>query len=282
METDVFISYTRPDSSKAFLIHDILQSNQLRSWMAASGSNGVRAGKFFKGEIVRAITSSKVFVLVYSDHCNRSEEILKEVQHRPKGQPTIVVRLDKSPYNDGLSNHLRGIRHIDVLGDDPRDAFNRLLLDVRRCIHGPAQTESTDQSLLSAGLSLLQQRKYDEAADALEQYVHIDADNNQARFYLALALIGGKKTRKLDGLLVKKMEDFLHPALGSPDDGFINVLLALIKHGHYTQNGFRVPAPTVVELMKEVYMDNENAALVLAHLDEPDNMVWQVVSQTFK
>jgi hypothetical protein len=274
---DVFISYTQPDRNEAFFIHDKLQANNLVSWIAVSKNNGIPTGHRFEGEIVKAITASKVFVLIYSQYCNESEEIIKEIRHRTKKQPTLIVRFDNSTFNEELSYHLKGLQHIVANRNNPNETANQVLLAVRAFIqqHRPSNTGSTDQLLFSNGLRLFGQRIYAEAERPLKQYLAIEPNNPEVRFYLALAIIGGRKTRKLDQRTTEELERILMPALGT-EGGYINVLLAIIKEGYYASNGFRVTAPTIDELFDNLSsIDAAKAGDILTHIQEPENRIWK-------
>ena len=279
---DVFISYTQDDSKLAVEIHGMFQAQHLVSWMAPSPLNGVPVGQGFEREVVKAIKSSKAFVLVYSDYCNKSDNIIREVRHR-EGRPIIILRVDHSPYAEELSYYLKGLQYIDYSKDNRKETLNRVLSAVDRQVNGhiPAAKGSTDQMLFLAGLKLLRQKKYPEAATTLQQHAEIAPDDPQTRFYWGLAVMGGRKSRRLDGLLVKKLEQSLQPFCQDRQVAFINVLLAIIKHGYYTSNGFKVPGPSIQELLQDVSLDSEKAADLLTHLDEPENEVWRLVASTF-
>jgi hypothetical protein len=283
MQHDVFISYTQPDRTMAFRIHELFQAQGLASWIAVSKSNGIAAGQGFEAEIVTAIAASKVFVLVYSDYCNRSENIIRELRQRWNGQPTVILRLDASPFEKGLSYYLTGLQHIAVSRDDTKDGLRQLLTAVTGHVRGHASTgsASTDKMLFSTGMKLLRQKKYPEAANTLRQHMEIAPDDAQSHFYWALAVIGGRKTRQLDGLVVKKLLQALEPFLRDRNAAFINVLLAILKQGYYALNGFKVPSPVIEELLQGVVLDGEKAAGILTHLDEPENNVWRQVAYQF-
>lgn len=272
MPLDIFISYTQPDRETAFRAHDLFQANALVSWIAVSSSNGIPVGANFEGEIVRAIKASRTYVLIYSDYCNRSENILRELRHRVEGQPLILFLLDDASFADDISWYLKGSQHIDARRNLPQ-ALNHLLTTVRRCGSNSVSRDnvSTDQLLLDTGLRLLQQKNYVQAATRLQQYLDIAPDNPVAGFYLALALIAGRPTRKLDGLLVRQLEGVLVESTGAA-----GVLLAVLKEGYYAGNGFRMPPPSPSELLKNTTIPGEAAAALALHLNEPpDNQVWQ-------
>jgi tetratricopeptide (TPR) repeat protein len=275
MPSNIFISYTQPDRETASRAHDLFQANGLHSWIARSPSIGIPVGADYEGEIVRAIRASHSCVLIYSNQCNQSENILQELrQHKKvKGQQFILFRLDNAPFGDNVSLYLEGSQYIDARRNLPQ-ALTQLLTAVRR---GPNAVSGddipTDQLLLNAGLRLLEQKNYAQAATRLQQYLDIEPDDPVAAFYLTLALIGGRPAKKLDGLVVRRLEAILMQA-----DGAARVLLAILKEGYYSGNGFNVPPPSPEELLENATIDPEAAAALLFHIDEPpDNRAWKYI-----
>lgn len=273
---DVFISYTQPDRNEACRIHDMFLANHLVSWVAPSQHTGIRTGIAYESQIVQAIKNSKVFVLVYSKHCNKSDDIIQEIRHRNKNHATIIFRLDDSAFRDDLSYHLRGIQYIDAIRNNLYDAINRLLLDVRKCINAYKCVEggSTDQLLFLNGIQLIGERKYGEAAAIFLQHLQILPDSNETRFYLCLAMISGRQTKKIDGVVVRKMEATLLPATTLRNEkgaGCINVLLAVIKYGYYVCNGLRVPEPPIEQLITGVKLASKETNALSTHLSDRDH-----------
>ncbi|HEY4287999.1 MAG TPA: toll/interleukin-1 receptor domain-containing protein [Puia sp.] len=276
---DVFISYTQPNKNEAFFLHDMLQANDLNSWIDRSKSSGIAVTRPFEGEIVRAIVNSRVFLLVYSEFCNGSTEIIKEVRHRPSGQHTLILRLDHSGFGDDLSWYLKGLQYIDASHKDFRALFPVVLQQIRQLMTPDPATRNgvtTDYLLFEKGLQLFDRKIYPQAVAAFQQHLDIAPTDSLTRFYLVLSLIGGTKTRKLHGRTIAQLEQLLLPVLDSPEDGegYIAVLLAIIRHGYYEYNGFLVPSPPVDQLMAGSSLGSEKLEILRTHLYEPENEVW--------
>ncbi|KAA5532486.1 TIR domain-containing protein [Taibaiella lutea] len=277
---DVFISYTQPDRNVAFFIHDLLQENKLTSWIAPSQSNGIKKGLFFESQVVNAIINSKVFVLIYSDYCNRSNDIIREIRHRNNGHKTIILRLDKSGFCTDLSYYLKNIQYIVVTRNGLRQAANILLQDVMMLTGRYTEPENgtTDGLLLRKGIELVEAKRYEEAIKVLEQHSGTVTDSCETMFYLSLALIGGKKIRKLDRLLIRRLENILLPEIfNNENTGFINVLLAIIKQAYYMENGFTVPEPGIEQLISGIALSAEKTKELLIHLNKSESKIWQQV-----
>jgi hypothetical protein len=277
MDNDIFISYAQPNRKEAFAIHDKFQADKLKSWIAPSEDHGIPVGKYFGGSIVEAIKSSKIFVLVYSKYSNESVHVIKEVIQAEKGRKIIIVlRLDNSEYSNDLSYNLEGKQNLDGFGNNWSDTLNILHKKVKKNLYSsePGKYESTDKFLLSNGLKLLENKMYIQAEKELKQYMSIEPNDGFVRFAVALSIIKERQTKKLDGLLVRDLEGMLLPFINKRENGYIRFLLAFIKYGYYTLNGMKQTSPTTAELIYGAVLGKEKAAMILLHLDEPENSEW--------
>jgi hypothetical protein len=282
MDNDIFISYTQPDRNKAFAIHDMLQVKKIRSWIAPSGEYGIQAGVYYEGPIVNAIESCKIFILVYSRFVNESDHVIRELRHKRKEQKLLLVKLDNSDYRQDLSYYLKGLQYINSYTQQWQEVLKELLSRIKKELDNTNNTSldniSTDQFLFSNGKDLLKKKIYNEAEKFLAQYVSIEPDNSSARFFLALSLMKGRKSKKIDSIEVKNIERVLLPCLNSEKSDHIKFLLAIVKYGYYTLNGFRETSPCSEELVADITsLDTEMkemAGTILYHLSEPDNRRW--------
>jgi len=76
MPHDIFISHSAKDSPIADAICQRLEQRQIPCWLAP---RDVRPGYPYPGEIARAITGSKVMVLILSSASNISDHVIREV-----------------------------------------------------------------------------------------------------------------------------------------------------------------------------------------------------------
>jgi hypothetical protein len=87
MAHDVFISYSHKDKSVADAICSRLERGRIRCWYAP---RDIPSGADWASSIVDAINSTKVMVLVFSDHSNSSDQVLREVSLAVKNKTAIV------------------------------------------------------------------------------------------------------------------------------------------------------------------------------------------------
>src|SRR3981189_2371658 len=90
MARQVFLSYSSKDATDAQRICAALESSGISCWMAP---RDVEAGTDYPAEIVDAITSSTMFLVLLTEHSVASRHVLSEVEHAfNAGKPTLPFR----------------------------------------------------------------------------------------------------------------------------------------------------------------------------------------------
>jgi TIR domain len=113
MPREVFISHSAQDKKVSETICAALEQSGIRCWIAP---RDVRAGKSFPGEITRAIEQSKVMLLIFSQHSNSSEQVLREVQLAVDCHvPIVRLRIEDIPLSDDLRYYLSTPHWLDAL-----------------------------------------------------------------------------------------------------------------------------------------------------------------------
>ncbi|MEP7235521.1 MAG: toll/interleukin-1 receptor domain-containing protein, partial [Ignavibacteriota bacterium] len=74
--SEIFISYSRRDSPQAQQLTELLLSAGLSVWIDHSG---IEAATSWSGEITKAITECKTFIILLSPHSIVSSNVRKEV-----------------------------------------------------------------------------------------------------------------------------------------------------------------------------------------------------------
>ncbi len=124
MAHDVFISHSTNNRPVANAVCAALESAAIRCWIAP---RDVLPGRSYSGEITRAIQQSKAFVLIFSEHSNNSEQVLREVQLAANSRLHIVqFRIDAVIPNDDLEYYLSGPHWLDALTPPLEDHLERL------------------------------------------------------------------------------------------------------------------------------------------------------------
>lgn len=113
MAHDVFISHSSNNRTVANAACAALESIGIRCWIAP---RDVLPGRSYSGEITRAIQQSRAFVLIFSQHSNNSEQVLREVQLAANSHLHIVqFRIDAVSPSDDLEYYLSGPHWLDAV-----------------------------------------------------------------------------------------------------------------------------------------------------------------------
>jgi hypothetical protein len=129
MTHDVFISYAKEDRQVADTLLEALEAAGIRCWIA---HRDLVPGRKWSGEIMRALRGAQVFLLVLSEHSDRSDQVLNEVElavDRRLAVLTVPVRT-MIP-RDELAYFIRTSQWMEPLSHPP-DLQLRRLVDVVR------------------------------------------------------------------------------------------------------------------------------------------------------
>jgi TolB-like protein len=131
---DVFVSYASHDAVVANAVVLALERGQVTCWIAP---RDVVPGALYADGIIRAITGSKVFVLVLSQNAIASKHVGKEVERASsKGRPIVTLRTDSAPLARALEYFLSESQWIDVDAAKPEKAVTQVVNAVRRHMAG--------------------------------------------------------------------------------------------------------------------------------------------------
>jgi TolB-like protein/Tfp pilus assembly protein PilF len=133
---DVFVSYASQDSELANAVVLALERNGLSCWIAP---RDVFPGDLYADGIIRAITGSKVFVLLLSQNAIASGHVGKEVERASsKRRPIVALRTDTTPLTPALEYFLSESQWIELRAGQSDAALIRVVDAVRR--HRGAET----------------------------------------------------------------------------------------------------------------------------------------------
>lgn len=132
MAHDVFISYSHHDKAIAQDVCATLEAEGIRCWIALRDPS---PGGEWATEIVQAIDSAKVVVLVYSGHCNDSRYVIRELDRAVhQAIPIIPFRvMDEKPAG-ALAFLLGGVHWLDAFTPPLIDHMPRLHKTVERFV----------------------------------------------------------------------------------------------------------------------------------------------------
>ena len=141
-----FISYASADSSIANKVCIALEREGIRCWIAP---RDVTPGDFYAADIVHAIDTTRVVVLVLSQHAADSSHVLREVERASsKRHPIVSFRIDQAPLPDGLEYFLNTSQWLDASATGIARALPKLVDAVRNALAKYAPPPGVDQGSL--------------------------------------------------------------------------------------------------------------------------------------
>jgi hypothetical protein len=109
---DVFISYSSFDKEKAFQLCGAIESKGLTCWIAP---RNVTPGKNYGQAIMDGIRSSKVMVLLFSSHSNKSPQVVREVERAVSNKLEVIpIRLENVKPSGGMEYFISASHWMDV------------------------------------------------------------------------------------------------------------------------------------------------------------------------
>ena len=125
VNVDVFVSYSSKDRDIASRFVDSLKEQNISVWMDVEG---IKPATQWSTEIVGAIKSAKLVVLIGSVNSFQSHNVVKEVSLASEQQtPIIPIIIDDSSIPDNLAYQLAGIQVIRADGSDLSEPANKVI-----------------------------------------------------------------------------------------------------------------------------------------------------------
>jgi hypothetical protein len=138
MARDVFLSYASEDRAAAEAICGSLEGTGLGCWMAP---RDVPAGTSYAGSIIDGINGARVLVLVFTEHSNRSPQVLREVERAvAKGTPILPFRLEDVALTKDMEFLISSQHWLDGANPPTRRHLEALGQQVARLVAPPTGT----------------------------------------------------------------------------------------------------------------------------------------------
>ena len=131
----VFISHSSKDKPIADAICAGLEFRSIRCWIAP---RDIAPGQNYAGQLLKAIESCKVFVILLSENSSLSSHVIKEVEIAMQSGATILpFRIQDITPSDDLKYYLSNVHWLDAL-TPPLEKHIKLLAEyINRIINAP-------------------------------------------------------------------------------------------------------------------------------------------------
>jgi len=125
MPHDVFISYSSIDKAAAFAACATFEAAGIRCWIAP---RDVAAGAEWAEEIINAIESARIMVLIFSSNSNESRQVKREIELAVSGGLTIMpIRLEQIEPTRSMAYYMAGVHWIDALSPPLEQHFKKMV-----------------------------------------------------------------------------------------------------------------------------------------------------------
>jgi hypothetical protein len=124
MARDVFISYSQPDHDCAFALVARLEEQGIDCWIAP---RDIAPSADWAAEIMDAISSARIMILVYSANSNLSPQVRREVERAVHKQLSILTfRIENVPPSKSLEFFLSAQHWMDAFPPPREPHYARL------------------------------------------------------------------------------------------------------------------------------------------------------------
>ena len=129
-QPEVFVSYSRDDSARVLELAGKLSAAGVSLWI---DQGGIDAASLWSEQIVTALESVKVLLLIVTESAVHSHNVAKEVMLVSERNGNILpVHLEPTVIPPTLKYPLAGIQHIEYFADGNADPLLR-----PSCAHSP-------------------------------------------------------------------------------------------------------------------------------------------------
>jgi len=144
----IFITYSSKDQKVARTICTALENRGLNCWIS---SRNVQPGQNFQEQIVKAIRTAKVMVLVFTANANNSNEIKKELALASQNNLIVIpVRIEDVTPNEAFAYEFATRQWIDLF-DDWENSIAHLVETIAAAIDDRQSGDAAKAGLQLAG-----------------------------------------------------------------------------------------------------------------------------------
>jgi TIR domain len=148
MRQDVFVSYSQPDRACALEIVAQLEARGVKVWVAP---RDIPPSADWAAEIIEAITTSRLMLLVFSTGCNDSSQVRREVERAVHRRlPILPVRIEDVLPTKSLEYFLSAQHWFDAFPAPLARHYDRLCQQVSELLRTTTETSREPASATGA------------------------------------------------------------------------------------------------------------------------------------
>lgn len=132
--------------------------------------------------------------------------------------------------------------------------------------------------LFNQGIQLLEAKSYQPSINLLKDAIKTDPSVYHVYYYLALALLRGRRPKILKRSEIEEIDQLLTTATAMGDsDATIQWFRALVRDDYYSGNRMKCPSPSVANILESIHPSETNIdrlRILLAKLPMTDNQLY--------
>ncbi|MBI5679905.1 MAG: TIR domain-containing protein [Methanobacterium sp.] len=129
---DVYISYSPEDKNVADAVCALLEYNNIRCWISP---RDIKEGDNKAASIVTAVHNSKIFVLIFSSHSNKSFQVLREVERAvSRGIPIIPFRIEDVEPSGSMEYFISAEHWLDAVTPPLENHIQKLIETITKIL----------------------------------------------------------------------------------------------------------------------------------------------------
>jgi hypothetical protein len=134
---DVFVSYSNPDRACAFEIVEHLEARNINVWIAP---RDISPSVDWAAEIIDAIAKTRLMVLVFSAHCNGSQQVRREVERAVhRNLPVLPFRIEDVLPAKSLEYFLSTQHWMNAFPSPGEAHYQQLAIHIERLLNADRQ-----------------------------------------------------------------------------------------------------------------------------------------------
>lgn len=151
MAHDVFVSYSNKDKAIADAVVAALESSHIRCWYAP---RDIQPSQDWGNAIIDAVEQSRVFLLIFSSHANRSQRVLDELNFAVSRETVIFpFRVENLEPQGAMQLHLSSRQWLDAFEPSWQRHLKRLVKDIGYTLEEDLVPEQKSASSAAASSS---------------------------------------------------------------------------------------------------------------------------------
>lgn len=249
-------------------------------------------------EYNKAIKESDIFIMLFYSKIGKytEEEFETAFGHFKENQkPFIYIYFKSDKLRSAEENSLekfkhklRTLGHFETLYKSSEDLCSHFYGQLEKLYEKEfklRESKGLSENLFNDALEFLRMEDYQASIDLLQKLLSSAPLNSDYHYYLALVMLQGRHPKSLRLTEADVINKHLEKACksGTPKAHYF-YLWAFVKANFYLANGFRIPEPSIQDILsvaEQYYVDNDSLNVMLKNIPYNNNVLDFLFNEKF-